>query len=102
MTTFDANLVLNQLANGTNHLNIMVGAKNFVQSQADNWVSFKFTAKASNKANYIKIYLVGDLYTVEFGKLKKFDYAVLSTHEMIYADQLKSLFENETGLYLSL
>lgn len=102
----DANLTLNQLAmanNGVNRLVAMVGAKNFVKSDKENYVSFKFMRGAANKANYIKITLNAmDTYDVEFGKIHGMNYKVVGEFNGVYFDQLKELFENETKLYLSL
>lgn len=99
MTTFNL-LALSE--NGTARLSIMIGAKNFTYSEKDGYASFKFMKGASNKANYIKITLTpADVYDVEFGRIWGMDYKVISTHEGMYFDQLRELFETETGLYLS-
>ena len=103
---FDAKLVFNQLTqsnNGTNRLSVMVGGKHFAKSDDEQYVGFRFTAKAKNKSNYIKITLNGsDLYDIEFGYIRGMNYTVRSTIENMYFDQLKEYFETETGLYLSL
>ena len=66
-------------------------------------IGFKFTAKAKNKANYCRIKLNGsDLYDVEFIRIRGVNFKTVSTHNDLYADMLKSVFETETGLYLSL
>lgn len=104
------NETLNQLANtptdtnrGLARLTSMIGAKNFVHSEADNYISFKFMRGAANKANYIKITLTAaDLYNVEFGKIHGMDYKVISEYEGLYADMLFNLFQEETKLALSL
>ncbi len=102
----DANQALNQLAqanNGMNRLVAMIGAKNFVQSQEENFVAFKFMRGAANKANYLKITLrADDTYNLEFGKIHGMNYKVIETLSMVYAEDLKRIFENETKLYLSL
>lgn len=101
----DANLTLNQLAQregGANVLAAMTGAKNFMRSDEDNFVSFRFTAKAKNKANFIKITLNAmDTYDVEFGYIRGMNYTVRSSNEGLYEDMLKAHFESETGLYLT-
>ena len=80
----------------------MVGAKNFVKSDEENFVAFRFTAKAKNKANYCKITLnVADTYDVEFGYIRGMNYTVRSITEGLYNDMLKDHFETETGLYLT-
>ena len=101
-----ANLIFKQLTMseaGANRLKVMVGGKNFTFSGEDNYAAFRFTAKAKNKANYMKITLNGnDLYNVEFGYIRGMDYTVRSEIDDMYFDSLKEYFENETGLYLSL
>ena len=102
----NAATIFNQLTmsnNGTGRLKSMVGAKNFAYDGENSCVTFRFTAKAKNKANYCKITLNGsDLYDVEFGYVRGMDYTVRSTTENMYNDMLKEHFESETGLYLSL
>lgn len=103
---FDAKLVLDQLTlsnHGMNRLVTMVEAKNFVQSENDNWVRFQFMKSSGTKARYVQITLNGsDLYDVEFYRMWKLEKKVVSVHENVYFDQLKALFEAETGFYLSL
>lgn len=105
INTEQANLIFKQLTlseAGTNRLKVMVGGKNFTFGAKENCVSFKFTAKAKNKANYMKITLNGnDLYNVEFGYIRGINYTTRSEIKDMYFDQLKEYFENETGLYLS-
>jgi hypothetical protein len=43
-----------------------------------------------------------DLYDVEFINIRGTNIKTVSTHNGIYADMLKSTFEDETGLRLSL
>ena len=110
---FNANTALQQLGGSTGRLNAMIGAKNFVQCQEENWVRFQFMRGAANKANMIKIKLNSmDTYTVTFMKLtNKKDPQMgirvptvveIKTVDHLYADQLKEFFESETKLYLSL
>ena len=116
---FCANTVFNQLtqsANGTNRLMSMTGAKHLAQVSEAQSVSFKLP-KATKGINYIKITLNSmDIYDVEFGKVgRKADPEMkalgvkimvhtynVKTTKQAYAEDLKGLFENETGLYLSL
>ena len=97
---------LNQLtnsSNGINRLKVMIGAKNFAASKSESCVTFRFTAKAKNKANHCKITLnVLDLYDVKFYNIRGINLKEISTHNNIYNDMLKELFERETELYLSL
>ena len=101
----NANTIFKQLTlseAGANRLKAMVGAKNFAYSSEDQNAAFRFTAKAKNKANYMKITLNGnDLYNVEFGYIRAMNYTVRSEVKDMYFDQLKEHFETETGLYLS-
>ena len=101
-----AKTTLNQLTNSNNgmsRLSVMIGAKNFARSEQDYTIGFKFAAKAKNKANYCRIKLNAmDLYDVEFIAIKGATVKTVGTHNGLYADMLKSTFESETGLYLSL
>ena len=106
MTDDMANITLNQLTNsnnGGNRLVAMIGARNFVRDERNYTIGFKFTAKAKNKANYCRIKLNSkDLYDVEFISIRGVNFKTVSVHNDLYADMLKSTFEAETGLYLSL
>lgn len=101
-----AQIALNQLTNsnnGVNRLAVMIGASNFLLDERNYTVSFKFAAKAKNKSNYCGIKLNGsDLYDVEFVSIRGVNVKTVSVHNDLYADMLKSVFEAETGLYLSL
>jgi len=98
---FNAKEVLNQLTqsnNGGSRLQVMIGAKEFFQDSAQNYIKFKFP-----RAQYMKITLNSlDLYDVEFGKIRKFEHKVTQEFKGLYADMLKSTFEEHTGLFLSL
>jgi len=79
----------------------MLGAYNLLSHGDENALSFRI--KGSRKVNYIKITLTpADLYDMEFGKIKKYDYDVVETHNGVYVDMLHGLIEQETGLYTSL
>ena len=101
----DATTTLDQLAQrngGANVLVSMVGAKSFMRDTENNCITFRFTAKAKNKANYTKITLNSmDTYDVEFGYIRGMNYTVRSIEKGLYDDMLKKHFETETGLYLS-
>lgn len=95
-----ATTILNQMG-GANRLGAMIGAKNFMADV--NCLSFRFPIRGKNKANYFKVSLNGlDLYDTEFGIIRGNTYKVVSNEANLYSDQLKSYFENETGLSLSL
>ena len=106
MTNEMAQITLNQLtnsSNGGNRLSAMIGAKNFVRDEKKYTIGFKFAAKATNKANYCRIKLNAmDLYDVEFINIRGTNIKTVGTHNGLYADMLKSTFEDETGLRLSL
>ena len=101
-----AKTTLDQLTNsnnGTGRLSAMIGAKNFGRDEANCSIGFRFTAKAKNKANYCRIKLNAmDLYDVEFISIKGANVKTVGAFNGLYADILKSTFEAETGLYLSL
>jgi hypothetical protein len=95
-----AKTILAQL--GGNRFVVMTGAKNL--TSRSNALLFMLPARmAKNKATYVDITLDGnDTYTVSFFKRNKFDLKLISKHDMIYCDQLRELFTEETGLYTSL
>ena len=116
---FDANLVLVQLTRNNNPLGILkmfVGAGNFLKSEKDNWIRFRF--KGYSKANMVTITLTpADLYKVEFGKVvnkvnkeyaalgvtvKTPEYKTVEVIDGVYAEDLKEIFESTTGLFLSM
>lgn len=94
-----ATTILEQMG-GQGRIVAMTGAKNFLYDT--NAVSFKFPNRAP-APNYVKVELKGDdTYTVTFGRIVKWELRSASTVEGIYRDQLRELFENATGLRLSL
>lgn len=109
---FDYVLCLRQLCQCSDSVNpvvrlyIMVGAEKFAKSDEGNYVMFHF--KMCRKASVCKITLNdGDLYDMEFLKrVKTFPgaYTFDKVHVVydVFNDCMKSVFENYTGLYLSL
>lgn len=96
-----ATTILEQLGNSTAQISRMIGAYQFLSFE--NGVRFRFKARAKNGSNGVQITLTPeDLYKVEFTSRRGLSYKVKATFEGIYADDLTSLFERETGLYLSL
>lgn len=84
---------------GVIRLTVMIGAKSFIAY--DNWVSFRFQARAKNKSNYLRISLNEfDTYDLTFSRVYGKKETVIKEYEGIYNDQLMGLFERETGLYL--
>ena len=76
----------------------LVAAHNLVNH--GNALSFKF--KGSRKLTYCKITLMSDdTYSVTLGRIRKYEIVGAREFSSIYADQLRPLFERETGLYLS-
>lgn len=85
---------------GFNHLTMMIGAKDFMYDNRD--LSFKFMRSGADKLNYVKISLnESDLYDIEFWNLGRVNFNKVKTIEMVFADQLIPLFEENTGLTLS-
>lgn len=99
---FNADITIKQLA-GIGKLRAMVSAHNFVQSQNEHFVAFSF--KGSRKINKVKIALNSmDTYDMTFYKYKPRSGTIdtVETVEGVYADQLTRIFEDTTGLFLSL
>jgi hypothetical protein len=93
----DHQVLLQQL--GGRKFTTMTGAKNFVYSEKDNWLSFRLPSRfATDGINYVKITLVNDLYTMEFGKVWGTKYTKLHEIEGVYCDMLQSIFTKYTGL----
>jgi hypothetical protein len=97
-------------ANPVGRLTAMLGAKDFgYEATVDGVVtSFKFSISPRGLWNYVKITLheSTDTYTVQFARITKGrDYsrgvAWGDEHAPVYADNLRRLFESETGLRVS-
>lgn len=66
-------------------------------------VTIAFKEKAFNKSNKVVIKLqADDTYTMQFWHIKGIKAVMISELDMVYADQLKDVFENATRLRLSL
>jgi hypothetical protein len=66
-------------------------------------ITVAFKAKAFNKSNKAVIRLeADDTYTVQFWRITASKSVMISELEMVYADQLKDVFEEATRLRLSL
>ena len=109
-----ANAIIRQMG-GLNRLNAMIGAKNFLALNA----GVRFDFKMNPKINRCEIELNEmDLYNVKFYKNCKItgrektieamdkkiakSHTVVKSFEGVYDDMLNSIFENTTGLNLSL
>jgi len=91
--------ILRQMG-GMGKICAMTGAKNFIDY--GNGVSFRFPNNVKGRPNTFKVTLdPDDTYSVEFGRCRGTTYKILKTLNGIYWDMLKSLFEQESGLYLS-
>lgn len=80
----------------------MLGAKDFVCSDQENYLMFRI--RGSKKWNKIKIkYNAGhDLYEMTFYKIWKYGVRSEKTVTGIYCDMLHETIETETGLYTKL
>ena len=56
----------------------------------------------SKGVNYLRIDLKGDLYTMEFIRMRAGKKTVLKKVKGVYADQLQKMFTKYTGMYTSL
>ncbi len=96
-------IIIEQMG-GFGRLEAMIAAKNFMTT--DDPVGLRFQFSGSKKANICKITLLAsDTYKFELFKYTRVKYAhcpVVYEVEGVYDDMLKSVFEQETGLYLTL
>ena len=91
-----AETIIKQLG-GANRLKMFTGAKQFFALK--NGVVFKI---GNRKINYVKITLnPNDLYDVYFAKTRGMKMTNVKEYQDIYFDQLKNVFEEATGMYLS-
>lgn len=84
----------------------MIGVKNKAGlNEKRGGLSFKHMKTTVNDkpANYFKVVLNdNDLYDLEFGWIRGMNYTVRESFNDVFAEDLKSLFEDTTKLYLSL
>jgi len=88
---------------GAGQLSAMVGVKHYIFDANKPEVRFRF--KGSRKVNLVIIELTSmDVYNMKFYQLRKrgLECKLVETHEGVYCDQLVSLFEATTGLYITL
>jgi hypothetical protein len=95
-----AETVLQQL--GSRRFIAMTGAKSFVADE--NTLRFKLPSNfATRSINCVTITLnLNDLYDVTFSYVHGNNQKVVSSHDDVCADNLRGLFEAETGLAVSL
>ena len=84
---------------GGNKFIAMTGAKNFAVGPKG--ASFKI-GRNSKGVNYLRIDLKGDLYTMEFIRMRAGKETVLKKVKGVYNDQLQKMFTKYTGMYTSL
>ena len=82
----------------------MTGAKNFLAlNDGEGGMRFNIPRFPGVKINLIEIVLNGcDLYDVTFSRIFANKHTVISEHKDVYNDDLRPLFESETGLRTSL
>lgn len=86
---------------GGNRVKAMLGVKQFIAH--GDALSFKFSNRKASKGNYVKITLrPDDTYDMEFSRIVKYEAKSVKKYKGIHADQLKPIFEKQTGLRLSL
>lgn len=95
-----ATTIMKQMG-GQRRLALMTGANTFIaRPEQEGGLSFKIKSRGTN---FVKVLLrADDTYDVEFGRVWGTTYKVKATYQGVYADMLVSLFEKETGMYLSL
>lgn len=95
-----AKIIVNQL--GGNTFRLLTGAKDFVTGK--DRVTFKI-GKNPKKITHVRITLGGnDLYTVQFMKWngRKAEMNVVKELKSVYNDMLQDVFEENTGLYVTM
>lgn len=96
-----AETIARQLGGGVGRLSATIGAHSF--SGGRDSLQFRFRARARNGSNSVRIVLEpSDTYRVEFWSIRGASAKLKKAFDDVYADSLRGLFENETGLYLSL
>lgn len=95
-----AQTILEQLG-GSQRLTMMIGAKLYRYNQND--VGFRYMQAERNNSNHIQIQLMeSDLYKLEFWNIRGKDCKVVETVEGVYAEDLARIFQESTGLTLSI
>lgn len=91
--------ILHQL--GDSRFILMTGAKQFVKSED----GLTFRIPLSNGINLVNVTLdEDDTYRVTFFRWnqRRLEKTIVATHSTVYCDMLRSVFENETGLFTTL
>jgi len=97
-----AQTILAQL--GGNRFIAMTGAKNFTRAEDGRGrLAFKLPRKANDGINYVAVTLNQmDTYDVDFLSITGLKVREVSDFSNVYADQLRTIFEETTGLRTSL
>jgi len=95
-----ANTIVQQLGGG--RFRMMTGAKDFVFDGTKKSLTFKIGRNAKG-ISHVRITLNGrDLYDVEWMSVRGGKVTTKAKDDGIYADMLRDVFENRTGMYTSL
>lgn len=84
---------------GWSRVSVMIGAAKYIFDQ-NGAVTFTFR-RGKDMINHVKISLVNDLYSLQFSYANRLGLTPIKTIEGVYADNLKRVFEETTGLMLS-
>ena len=96
-----AHTILRQLGHSTARLVLMIGAYAFAGDGTS--VAFRFKCRGRDGINALRIVLdPSDTYTVEFLLLRGSSRIVKDLVDGVYAEDLRELFEQRTGLGLGL
>lgn len=97
-------IMISQFCVSIGRIQAMIGAKNFVYDNTSNSIKFHFSLCKIANICELKYEELTDLYTITFYKYrpKKMICDNKKEYTGIYNDQLKSIFEGYTGLYISL
>ena len=95
-----------QLMGSPNKLKAMLGATTFTKGYFDNdnhpGIQFKFPRRNGINCCQLTIDIGLDLYRLKFFNMKGVDTTEVSVHPNLFVENVRQVFEQETGLYLSL
>lgn len=95
-----ANTILSQMG-GSGRLTGFIGAYNYTGTE--NGVTFRFKCRAKNGSNTFRVTLdPSDTYTIEFLSVRGTSFKIKEALSDIYAEDLVRVFQDKTGLCLSL
>ena len=100
MTSTIAATILEQI--GGSKFQVMTGAKDLMD--LGNGLQFGLPSRLANKGiNKVRIELdASDTYDVSFWKIRGSNFKMVESHQDVYAEDLKKIFTNTTGLDVSL